>query len=301
MRHVTLTLLLALAGLGIGRGSAFATPFEPATVPDSVQAVGHLDVDLLRKTQLFTAAGGQAAIDAALDQAPPQMRSMARTLARTIRGVTFWRGSDHGAIYVETRDSRALGQLLAKLPGKPAQPVDGYPTYALGDGNGDDPHYAAVFADTLVLADSEDSLAQSLRVLGGKAATLAGSNKLPVSSRQGVFVFVTVGDDLLGAISKVAHAKVLQLGLRSLAVDVGEASGMLTANARGEMRSADALQKAKSILDGLRALASLSDEPAARTLLDGVTVTTNGLAIEIVCRIPVAEVTKMIQHHHHPK
>jgi hypothetical protein len=300
MRHVTLTLLLALAGLGIGRGSAFATPFEPATVPDTVQAVGHLDVDLLRKTQLFTAAGGQAAIDAALEQAPPPMRSMARSLVRTIRGVTFWRGSDHGAIYVETRDSRTLGQLLAKLPGKPAQAVDGYPTYALGDGDGDT-HYAAVFGDTLVLADSDDSLAQSLHVLGGKAATLAGSNKLPVSSRQGVFVFVTGGDDLLGAISKVAQAKVLQLGLRSLVVDVGEASGMLTANVRGEMRSADAVQKAKSILDGLRTLASLSDEPAARTLLDGVTVTTNGLAIEIVCRLPVAEVTKLIQQHHHHK
>ena len=48
-----------------------------------------LDVDALRRTQLFTAAGGQAAIDAALDQAPPQVRPVARALAATLRGVSF--------------------------------------------------------------------------------------------------------------------------------------------------------------------------------------------------------------------
>ena len=148
------------------------------------------------------------------------------------------------------------------------------------------------------MSDSDDSLARSIHVLGGKAATLAGSSKLPLASRQGVFVFVTIGDDLLGAIQKSAHSKMLQLALRSVVIDVGETAGMVTANAHAEMRSADALQKARSILDGLRAMASLSDDPMAKTLLDGITVTTSGLALEVVAKLPVAEVVKAIHDNH---
>jgi hypothetical protein len=53
--------------------------------------------------------------------------------------------------------------------------------------------------------------------------------------------------------------------------------------------------KAKSILDGLHTLASLSDDLTARALLDRVTVTANGLALEVVAKLPVAELAKTIQ------
>jgi hypothetical protein len=81
MRKVTFTVLLAVVTASVGGGLAFATPFEPGSVPDQVQAVGHLDVDALRKTQIFAAVGGQAAIDAALDEAPPGLRPLARSAA----------------------------------------------------------------------------------------------------------------------------------------------------------------------------------------------------------------------------
>jgi hypothetical protein len=290
MRQVTLVVFIAI---GLGGGRAIAAPFEPTTVPDQVQAVGHLDVDLLRKTQIFGAVGGQVALDAALDHAPPELRPLAHSLARSVRGVSFWRGSDHGALYLETRDGRTLAQVVAKLPATPAPAIDGYPTYTMDHGSKSG--HLAVFGDTLVLADSAESLERSIHVLGGKAASLAGSSKLPSASRQGVFVFVTIGDDLLGAIQKAAHSKVLQLAIRSVVVDVGEAAGVVTATAHAEMASADAVQKAKSILDGLHTLASLSDDVTARALLDRVTVTANGLALEVVAKLPVAELAKAIQ------
>jgi len=112
-------------------------------------------------------------------------------------------------------------------------------------------------------------------------------------------VFVTIGDDLLGAIHKSAHSKMLQLALRSVVIDVGETTGMVTANARAEMRSADALQKARSILNGLQAMASLSDDPMAKALLDGITATSSGLVLEVAAKLPAAEVVKAI-HSHHP-
>jgi len=297
MRHVSLAAFIALVTSGFGGGPAFAAPFAPAMIPEKVEAVGHLDVDALRKTQLFTAAGGQGALDAALDaalaEAPAELRPLARSLTRTVRGISFWRDTAHGALYVETTDGRGLAQLLPKLPAKPAQAIGGLPVYTMGDS--DKRGYFAALGDTLVLADSVESLERSIHVLRDKAPNLAGSSKLPSASRQGVFVFVTIGDDALGAIQKSAHSKVLQLAIRSLVVDVGESAGMVTATARAEMGSADALQKAKSIVDGLRTLASLSDDAAARVLLDGVTITTNGLALEVVAKLPAAEIVKTIR------
>jgi hypothetical protein len=289
-------IAIALAGAGLGAGRAHATPFEPGTVPDQVQAVGHLDVDALRKTQLFDALGGQSAIEAGLENAPPDVRAVARTLVRGARGVTFWRGAEHGAIYVETRDSHSLAQLLARLPGKPGKPIDGFPTYAL-DAHGQT-HFAAAYADTLVLADSDDSLAQSIHVLAGKAASLAGTTRLTLANRQGLFVFVTIGDGLMNSIQRSAHSKMLQLAVKSVVVDGSEQGGDVVATAHAEMRTADAAQKARSILDGLQAMASLSDDAGLRMLLDGVTVTSNGMSVEVVAKVPVAEVAKLAKEAH---
>jgi len=298
MRHVSLVILVLVGSLG---GRAVAAPFEPATVPDQVDAVGHLDADALRKTQLFAGVGGQGAIDAAFEQAPPDFRPLARSLSRTVRGISFWKDGDHGAMYVATRDSKALGQLIAKLPVKPAAAVDGFPTYTVDHGDKDG--YCAAFGDTLVLADSAESLARSIHVLGGKAPSLAGSSKLPAAARRGVFVFVTLSESALGAIQQSAHSKVLQLGLRTLVVDISETAGVVNASARAEMRSADALQKAKSIVEGLRAVASLSDSaPAAQKLLDAVTVSANGLTLEVAGKLSATELAAMIQlagEHHH--
>jgi hypothetical protein len=89
----------------------------------------------------------------------------------------------------------------------------------------------------------------------------------------------------------------LQLALRSLAIDVSETSGVVIASARAEMRSADALVKAKSILDGLRALASLSDDPNAKLLLDNLTITASGLTLEVAAKLPVSELARVIHAH----
>src|SRR5262245_19508923 len=120
MRQVLFIALIALVA-SLGAGRAFATPFEPATVPDQVEAVGHLDVDALRRTQLFATIGGQAAIDAALDDAPPALRPVVKSLARSVRSVSFWKDADHGAVYIDTRDARGLAQLIAKIGTPPCK------------------------------------------------------------------------------------------------------------------------------------------------------------------------------------
>lgn len=292
MRRTTLAFAL-VAWLAAGR--AFATPFEPVTIPADAAAVGHLDMDALRKTQTFTAVGAQKAIDAALDKVPADLRSLARSVSGTVRGISFWRGTEHGALYVETRDARALAQLVAKAPVTRGPTVDGIATFHAGKDKDNDHGFGAAVGETLVLADSAESLERSIHTLGGKGGNLAGSSKLPAVTRTGVFVFVALGPDALGAIQKEAQAKLLQLGVRSMVLDVSEAGGVLVANAHADMGTADALAKAKSILDGVRAFAQVSAPEPVRALLDGVTVSTSGLALDVVAKVPVAQLAKLIE------
>lgn len=294
----TASLAAVAAVVMLGTQAAHAAPFEPGTIPDQVGAVGHLDVDALRKTQVFTAAGGQQAIDAALEDAPARVRAAARTISRTIRGVSFWRDADHGAVYLETRDARGLGTLVAQLPAHPTAPIDGFPAYKIdgnaADGGSTKQAYCALYGDTLVLSDAIEGVEKSIRTLTGKAASLAGSNRLAAANRQGVFVFVTVGDDMLGAFGKVANSRLMQLNPRSLALDIGEVAGVVSANAHIELRTADAVEKARGIVEGVRAMASLSDDAKIGTLLNGVSVSTRGMALDVVAKLPVTDLVALI-------
>jgi hypothetical protein len=297
MRHVALASLALAAGLaGLAGGRASAAPFDPALVPDQVEAAGHLDVDALRRTQIFTAFGGDLAIDAALEDAPPNIRSQVRSLSRLVRGITFWKEGERGAVVIQTGDTRGVAQLIAKLPTRPIAAIDGFPSYAFD--HDAKQSYCTAFGGTLVFAETTDSLERAVHVLGGRAPSLAASRRLPTSTRPGVFVLVTIGDSALNAIQKHAQSKVLQLGLRTLVLDVGEAAGQVTATARAEMKSTEAVDKAKSIVEGLRALASLSDEPQARQLIDAVTVTSSGQTLEVAGKLAVADLAKLIQASH---
>ena len=132
MRHVTLAAFIALVTAGPLGGRAFAAPFEPGTIPEQVQAVGHLDVDALRKTQIFSAVGGQAAIDAVLDDTPSEMRPLARSLARSLRGVSFWRGASTARSTSRPATARASRRWSRSCRRSPQQTIDGWQSYTIG-------------------------------------------------------------------------------------------------------------------------------------------------------------------------
>jgi hypothetical protein len=291
MRSLSLSLVIAASALGAG--TAAASPLDARTIPEQVDAVGHLDFEALRQTQLFGALGGQGALDALIDEAPAELRAAGKSLSRSIRAVSFWYDDDHGALQVSTSDARALGQLLAKVPGKQVRTVEGHAVIAVDKGGGGHALQLATVGDTLVLSDTAECVDRAIRVLDGKAKSVAGSSRLPSLGRQGVFLFVAIGDDLLGKIQHRASSKLMQLAAKSIVADVSEAGGQMVATARAEMKTADGLQKAKSIVDGLRALGSLSDEPGVSALLGGVTVTTSGLFLEVTAKAPIADLVKL--------
>ena len=130
----SISLAFAVAASALGAGTAAATPFDARTIPEQVDGVGHVDVDALRRTQLFGALGGQAALDVMLDDAPAEVRAIAKSLSRSIRAVSFWYDDEHGALQVATNDARALGQLLTKVPVKQARTVDGHGVFVVDKG-----------------------------------------------------------------------------------------------------------------------------------------------------------------------
>lgn len=291
MRLISLAFVTAVVAVA---APAAAAPFEPRTVPEEADAIGHVDVEALRRTQLFNALGGQTALDALLDDTPDEYRGIAKSLSRSIRSMSFWYHDSHGVVQVATNDARAVGQILAKAPVKQLRTVEGFPVYVPTKGGGSSGQLALV-GDTVVLSDDAGSVDRAVRVLAGKAKSLAASPKLPSLGRQGVFFFVAIGDGLLGKIQQSAQSKLMQLSARSLIIDVSESGGQVVATARAEMKTADALQKAKSIADGLRALGSLSDDPRLVALLNGVSVTTAGLYLEVTAKAAAADLAKLVQ------
>lgn len=293
MRSISLVFGVVLSV--VWASTAAATPFEPRTVPEQVDGIGHVDVDAVRRTQLFGALGGQVALDALLDDVPSELRTAAKSLSRSIRAISFWYDNEDGALQIATSDPKALGQLLGKLPMKQVRTVEGVRVFVYDKPGHDTEGQIAAVGDTLVLSDSAECLDRAVRVLYGKTKSISGSSQLPSLGRQGVFFFVAIGDDLLGKIQRSASSKLMRLSAKSLVIDVSESAGQLTAAARAEMKSADSLEKAKSIAEGLRALGSLSDEPGVTALLNGVTVTTSGLSLEVTAKLPVADVAKLVR------
>ncbi|HEY4240496.1 MAG TPA: hypothetical protein VGM88_11810 [Kofleriaceae bacterium] len=298
MRH----LILPFAFVGILAVPAVAAPFEPATIPDTALAVGHVDIDLARKTNLY------AAVDAAgltkphgLDGMPPELAALVPQLTKALRGVSFWRGPEFGALYIETNDARLIAQVIAKLPasGMPitaSKTVDGAPTWSF-KGHDKDGYLATVGA-TVILANSPETLEQSIKALDGHGGNLAGSRKLTSPLRSGVFVFVTVGNDLIDEMQKSSHAKIMQLPMKSIAFDVSESGTTMIGNLHAEMANPDAVAKATSIVNGIIALGSLSDDDDAKALLKGVTVTTSGNNVDVVAKLPEAQLTKLLVEAH---
>jgi hypothetical protein len=271
-----------------------AAPFEPATIPDTALAVGHVDVDLARKTNMYAAMEASGALAPRFDGLPPNLKALAPAALDAVRGISFWRGPEHGALYIETGDARLVAQLIAQMTMilTPGRAVDGAPTWAF-KGHRSMDGWLATVGPTVVLANSADSLEQSIRALDGHGANLAGARKLTASTRSGILMFVTIGNDLIDQIQGSTQSKIMQLPMKSMQLDMTETGTILLGNLHAEMANAEAAAKAKSILDGLVAFASLSDDDDVKALVSDVVVTTSGLDVDVVAKLSEARLVKM--------
>jgi hypothetical protein len=291
-----LALLVAALALVAAPAPASARPFDASRIPAGVQGVGHVDVDALRKTQLFGADSALANLKRSDMDLPAELRPVVDYLIDGARGLSFWIGkNDSGALVLEVADGKKLGLLLDKLPHKGELTLAGVKVRRLAF-DGDDSLVGRV-GDLVVLCDDQASMTRTLQALTGKGKTLAG-RPLPAGARDpGVFFFAALDDQLLERVKQAASSATLKADLTSLAISVGEVKAELRARVTAEVTTAEGAQQIKGVLDGLRALVALAGDDAkeVKPLLDRLQITATGKRIEVSFAMPSAELVKILQ------
>ncbi|HUS68895.1 MAG TPA: hypothetical protein VMZ28_30370 [Kofleriaceae bacterium] len=290
------TLILAasvalVALLGLPRPAA-ASPFDASRVPATAEGVGHVDVDALRKTTIYSLVSAKLLKDGKLD-IDPKMRPIATALMNSAQGVTFWMGNDTGAAIVKLSSTTLVKPLLDKMA-TPKTVTIGGKSVARYKIQGETTQIALV-GDLLVISGDDPSIARTLDVVTGKAKSIA-KGKVPAPTANGVFFFASLGDKLLDKVKKAAESQTLKVDMTALTIDVGEVSAELRGRVRAVMATAENAQKVKGVVDGLLALASLADEAQkVEAILKRISVTVNGKALEIAVSIPSAELLKIAE------
>ena len=110
-----------------------------------------------------------------------------------------------------------------------------------------------------------------------------------------MFAVVALGTSILDQVKQSASSALLKTDITSLAIDVGEFGPDLRAKAVAVMSDADGAQKVKSVIDGLIALASLSNDiKLPRPITDYVSVKVSGATVELDATFPTAELKKLM-------
>ena len=293
--RLALAAALALSFAALVRPAA-AAPFDARRVPSAAQAVGHLDVEAFKRTTLYARVAAKVGPDALSTDIPAELRPLMMQLLGSARGVTFWMAKkDHGAIQVQTSAAAAVQTLLGGLPGTTITRGGHRIRKLQVDG---EPVFVGQAGDTVVFSDKIGSVQRSLQTIAGKAKGLAPSSVLARAASQGVFFFAALGGPLLDDIKKEASSRTLQIDMRSLVIDAREVGGQLTLELRAGMSSADGPQKAKSVVEGVRALMSLADDPDAaklRPLLDRLKVEARGTTLEVTFQMKTTELMKIVE------
>lgn len=294
MRRLSLALVSTL-GLALTAPPAVATPFDARRIPAVADAVGHIDVDALKTTQLYARFGSKLAPDEVSKDMPPQLRALVIALVKSARGVSFWmQDTDNGAIYVETSAPAEIQRLMAALPARGARTIAGKRVQVVVHDKKD--VLLVMLGNTVVFTQRPEIMRRSIQAIGGTIKSVASSNKLPRATARGVFFFAALGGSVLDNIKKGASSTMMQVDMRSLLIDAAETRGKVAMHVRAEMTTVDAPQKAKSVLEGLRALASLADEAKqVRPLLDRLRVTTRGKTLEVALDMPASELVKVLE------
>lgn len=284
--------------------SALATPIDTARIPAEADGVGHIDMDALRRTSLHRLLAPKLMKDVDWNDAGPDTRNLARTLIDTVQGVSFWiTKSDAGAVLVQVPDARRIQALLDKLPRRGPVRVAGLNAYRYKlngksghGGKGDDSLIAAV-GNTFVLSDNEASLAKAINAASRRGRTLASTRTvIDGALERGVFFFTSLNAKMLDKVKDAAQSQTLRINMSGLTVNVGEVNAQVRVRVKLTMSTPQEAQQIKSMVEGVVALVSMSDDaaevrPFARTLK----VTATGKAVEMNAAMAAADLVKLIE------
>jgi hypothetical protein len=276
---------------------ASAAPLDVKHVPADAAAVVHVDAEALRRTSFYKP------MRAELDHAKLELslNAIVTPLLDSCKSTTFWvldsKGSSKKedapkAILVTMPGSKEASELVDAIAKRThAKKVGGH---YVGKADRDDLHMTAI-AEIIVLSDRADALAKAVDVLQGKAPSLTEKSVPGGAPPGGVFLFVALGSSLLDDVKKSTDSTLLKTDITSLVVSVAEAGTDLRASATAAMTNADDAEKVKKIVEGLVAMAALSDTLRPFQVDRHVKVKVAGTSVEVQLSFPSAELIKLIE------
>ena len=290
--------LLALLALPT---AALASPLDAGRIPAEADGVGHLDLDALRKTSLHRLIGPKLKKEIEWQGVDPAIRPLARALLDTAQGVSFWlTNHDTGAVLIQVPDARRIQVLLDKIPhGAPIR-IAGQSAYKYRfspQSHKSDDTMIALVGNTFILSEDKASLTRAIDAAARRGKTLASARVvLDGALERGVFFFAALNDKLLDKVKNAAQSKTLRVNMSSLTVHVGEIRAEMRVRVKLQMSGAEEAQKIKSMIEGVVALVSMSDDTAeVRPFVKGLKVAVNGRAVEMTVTMPTADLVKLIE------
>jgi hypothetical protein len=277
---------------------ARATPLDVRRVPADAAGVLHVDLDELRRSSLNKPL--QAAKTMAMSE--PAIAKVVEPLWSAGQGITVW-----------FDDQKADGKKVSEAVvvemssvARATEVVDGIAALAhakkVGDRyvgtDGKDPLEVTSVGNLIVVSDRDDYLTRAVAVLQGKSAALQ-ERMLPAgASGRGIFLLVALRSALLDDIKKSAQSDLLKADISSLAITFGEVGADLRGTATAVMTTAESAQKVKSVVDGLVALAGLSDTVKAllpHPIDTYIKVKVTGTTVEVGLTMPTSDLLKLLE------
>jgi len=297
MRIVAIALAAVLGLTTVARSE----PVELKQVPADAKWLIHVDVDAMREATVV-----QKAYHKCMEMHKDAQKHFDKVremlgldLKKDLHGITIY-GKDldrhHGVVIVHADVNQKL--LLEKAQKAPDHKVAKYGSFEIHSWThkrGKESHTAfgtLLQPNVLVFAGSEAAIHAALDVLDGKSPGIT-DEKSPLAGRLPPGATLIVRASAVGPQVKCPILK----DADSLRITLGENKGQSFYRARLTMKSSEAADQVKSIVEGFKAMVGLShgSDALAMKLVGAIKVTTQDKAVRIAWSAPAEDVWTAIE------
>jgi hypothetical protein len=297
MRIVGIALVALLGLTAIARSE----PIELKQVAVDAKWLVHVDVDAMRESIVVQKAYHKAMeiCKDAQKHFDKVRETIGLDLKKDLHGITIY-GKDldrhHGVVIVHADVNQKL--LLEKAQKAPEHKVTKYGAYEIHSwthkhGKQTQTAFGVFFKpNVLVFSGCDKALQGALDVLDGKSPGIT-DEKSPLGGRLSPGSTLIVRAAGLGPQVKCPILKEAE----SLRVAVGENKGESFYRARLTMKTSEAAEQVKSIVEGFKAMAAIShgSDALAMKLIDAAKVTTKDSTVRIAWKAPAEDVWTAIE------
>jgi hypothetical protein len=297
MRIVAIALAAVLGLTVVGR----AEPIELKQVPADAKWLIHVDVDAMRESIVVQKAYGKCMEmhKDAQKHFDKVQQTLGLDLKKDLHGITVY-GKDldkhHGVLIVHADVNQKL--LLEKAEKAPDHKVAKYGSYEIHSwthkhGKESHPAFGTFFKpNVLVLAGCDKAIEGALDVLDGKSPGIT-DEKSPLGGHLAPGAILIVRASAVGPQVKCPILK----DADAFRVTLGENKGESFYRARLTMKTTEAAEQVKAVVEGFKAMVGLThgSDAEAMKLVNAVKVTAQEKAVRIAWNAPAEEVWTAIE------